>query len=216
MNPIKISLPVVAAFFIAGCGQSPTTSHSTTRLATPGMSFQANRVETAVVVKQAEHLNKLADDLVRKSTTRGAAIGAVVGCGLTVVSASNAKNCLTGAAAGAAGGALIGHAHGKRQVAKRVELVSASKLVVSIRKANKQLDGLRLSLPDILAQQDETLKSLEAKRTQGAISGEDYARGVNAIRAERAQLATALSASAEKAREAAKNIQQAADQGQQG
>jgi len=50
--------------------------------------------------------------LIQTSTVNCALIGAALGCGLTVLSASNARNCLLGAALGGAGGAALGHVLG--------------------------------------------------------------------------------------------------------
>lgn len=83
---------------------------------------------------EQDDLNKMTRDIIRKSTVNGAAIGAVAGCGLVLLSPSNAKNCVTGALAGGVVGATVGAAQGKKQAAKRVELVSPSALVRSIGK----------------------------------------------------------------------------------
>jgi len=64
---------------------------------------------------------------------KGAKIGIAVGCGLALVTATNAKKSVVGAVAGGAAGALIGHDSGKAQISRRVELVDPNQLVRKIK-----------------------------------------------------------------------------------
>ncbi|MEL6450325.1 MAG: hypothetical protein AAFQ19_03625 [Pseudomonadota bacterium] len=173
-------------------------------------------LNAAVIADQAQALRKMANDLVYRSTLRGAATGALVGCGLVVVAASHAKNCVAGAAVGGLAGAAVGHAQGQREVAKRVELVSANALVRSIRGMNAQMDALQLSLPALLAEQDAEIADLQMRRDSGALSEAAYAASMENIRQSRALIAAHLSDTVTQAELAQGNLQEASQRGQTG
>jgi hypothetical protein len=81
-------------------------------------------------------LSDLSQELVRSSMIKGAKIIIAVGCGLALVTATNAKKSVVGAVAGGAAGAagaLIGHDSGKAQISRRVELVDPNQLVRKIK-----------------------------------------------------------------------------------
>ena len=94
-------------------------------------------------------------------------IGSTVGCGLALVSATNAKKCVVGADAGGAAGALVGHHSGKTQIERRVKLVNPNQLVRSIRKPNNTIKELTGSLPGLLAAQNKELEALSFDRGDG-------------------------------------------------
>jgi len=204
------SLAVVA--LLGACAPS---AQDTTRLQTPLLSSAAQDVDAAQIEDQAEALNRMARDLVRRSTAKSAAQGALVGCGIAVVT-SAPKSCVTAAAAGGVTGAVVGHAKGKREVAKRVELVSANALVRSVRGMNGQMDTLQLSLPELLAEQDAELRDLKLRRDTQALTDAEYETGVDAIRQSRARIAQALTATIHNAETAHANLQDATRQGQDG
>jgi uncharacterized protein YcfJ len=165
---------------------------------------------------QTKALTDMTRDIVRKSTIKGAAIGAVAGCGLVLLSASNAKNCVTGALTGGAIGAIAGAAAGKKQTEKRVELVSPSALVRSISKADDKMDEVARDLPKMLAQQDTEIATLNTQMAGGEITSTQFAHRFEVIKANRVQLAEALSLSATQANEAHRNLQVAQSEGQTG
>lgn len=210
LKPLSLSLAVAA--LLAGCG-APLTD-TVTRLDTT-QAFAAT-VDDVQLQRQADALSRMAHDLERRSRIKGAVTGAAVGCGLVLVSRSNARNCVTGAAVGGAVGAAVGHQAGKRQVQKRVDLVSANALVRSLRGMTEQMNAITVSLPELLREQDAELADLAMRRDTGALSDADYAAGVDAIRTSRAELAAALSASEETARQARANMDDATRQGQTG
>ena len=175
-----------------------------------------NATNEAHLQAQTAALGNMTRDIIRKSTMKGAAIGAVAGCGLVLLSASNAKNCVTGALTGGAVGAIAGAASGKKQAAKRIELVSPSALVRSISKADDRMDVVSRDLPGLLAQQDSELQLLNGKMKNGEITQAQYTHRYEVIKANRAQLAEALSLSAAQANEAHNNLQNAKAQGQTG
>ena len=127
-----------------------------------------------------------------------------------------AKNCVAGALAGGAIGALSGAEIGKKQAAKRIELVSPSALVRSIGKADDRMDTVSRDLPDLLKQQDSELAALNSNIKAGKITEAQYTHRFEVIKANRAQLAEALSLSAAQASEAHRNLQSAQAQGQTG
>lgn len=214
MKPLYFRvLPLLAITSLSACGNSYSTatrSHASPHIQLTGATG------IAVLDEQAASLNRMADDMVRKSMGKGAMIGAAVGCGLALASASNAKNCVAGAAAGGVGGALIGRAHGKKQVQKRMAKVNPSDMVRAIRRGNKVMQGLHETLPGILAKQDAEVARLKAAQAAGDISQADFDRQIARIRDARMALAQALTDSAQKARQSADNLSTATRQGQPG
>ena len=180
------------------------------------VSFSNNSQHENTVSRQADALNGLSNDLVLASTIKGAKIGAVVGCGLAILSASNAKNCIVGAVTGSTTGALIGHSSGKIQIAQRVELVNPNQLVRSIRKTNDTMEILTTSLPDLLEAQNEELEVLSFNRDMGTLSQEAYEKRYSEIQASRTALAESLSLSASQANLATNNLENAATRSQTG
>ena len=206
---------LVSALSLAALSGCAVTDQSTTRLDAPMLAVSEPSVDAALIEDQAQALNRMADDLVRRSTIKGAQTGALVGCGVAVVT-SNASRCVTSAAAGGLAGAAIGHVKGKRTVAKQVELVSANALVRSIRGMNGQMRDIKLSLPELLEEQDAELSDLKMRREAGALSEADYSSGVAAIRESRATIAHALSATIEQSKIARANLEDASQRGQSG
>ena len=135
---------------------------------------------------------------------------------MILLSASNAKNCVAGAVAGGTIGAVAGAANGKAQAKKRLELVSPSALVRAIGKADDSMDIVTRDLPNLLKKQDTEIALLNDRMKSGQISEEQYAHRFEVIKANRAQLAQALSLSAVQANEAHRNLQNAQGQGQSG
>ena len=210
------ALPLVGALAVSGCGIAPTSQQEVSSVRHSLLGAPSETGMHATLEAQAVALTESSDRLVRSSTVNGALIGAAIGCGLTVLSASNAKNCVAGAALGGAGGAAIGHAVGKQKVQRRVELVSPSAVVRNLRSANKKLDTIYADLPSVLAAQDVRLNALTMALAKGEISQAEHDRGVTEVKEERAQLAEALLLSERDARAAAMNLQEAAAQGQHG
>ncbi|MEX0311235.1 MAG: hypothetical protein AB3N17_13440 [Tateyamaria sp.] len=208
-------LPRTAIFLVfASLGACSAPNEMPTRLSTDVLAFAAT--DSEAVKQQADALDRMARELLRKSTAKGAVRGALFGCGLAAVSASNARGCVAGAAAGGLTGAAFGRAAGQKEVERRVEIVSPNALVRSIRGMNDHLDELTLSLPDLLAEQDAELLDLDMRRDSGAIDADAYARAVANIRQSRADIADALTASAENVTAAQGNLEAAQAQGQNG
>ncbi len=209
----RFALGAALALSVAGCVKTNEPSFSTrgtaAQIATSGVS-------EAQMAEQTNALTSMTRDIIRKSTLNGAALGAIAGCGLVVLSASNAKNCVAGALAGGAIGAVAGNANGKKQAMKRIELVNPSALVRSIGKADDRMDVVSRDLPGMLAQQDAELSKLNAQMNAGQITEAQFASRFEVIKANRAQLAEALSLSAAQASEAHKNLQDAQSKGQTG
>lgn len=209
----SFSIPTICiSALLAGCG---TIGQEATRSNVDALGFTQS-AQSSPVEDQARMLNQMAEQLVRRATVKGALTGAAIGCGLVVVSASNAKNCVAGAAAGGAVGALVGNARGQREVTNRVELLSANELVRSLRGMNNQVSVLQVSLPELLAEQDAELRDLRTRREIGAISAKEYDAGVERIRQSRARIAESLTLTSQQAKLAKANIEQASLQGQTG
>ena len=200
---VRIILPILAASALSACA---IPNESATRAQTDVLSFSAQTPETALVHQQAESLTRLSKDMIRKSTGKGAAIGAAVGCGLVLVSAKNAQKCLGGAVVGGTVGAVVGHEHGKRKVARSVAQVSASDMASALNETKTKVTEVRNSLPKTLAKQDAQLAALKAQRDAGKISPKAYKAHVMQIHDARARLAEALDNSARSARTSADNL----------
>lgn len=172
--------------------------------------------DAKLIEDQADALNRMAEQLVRRSTVGAARTGALVTCGVAVATSGNAQSCVAGAAAGGLTGAVIGNAQGQTEVQNRIELVSADSLVRSIRGMNSQMDALELGLPEVLAEQNAEFRDLELRREVGAIEPQEYNQGVTAIRDSRARIAEALTLTITQAEQAQQNLQAAEAQGQSG
>ncbi|MEP3787051.1 hypothetical protein [Ascidiaceihabitans sp.] len=216
MSRLSRSVSVFVIFAIAGCTQSQTDGFGFVARQNTGFETQVAHYDVVALTDQTAHLDVLMQDVVRKSTRKGIAMGAAVGCGLTVLSASNAQNCVAGALVGGATGGIMGHAAGKRDVARRVELVSANALTKSIRKTNDQMETITIDLPRSLAAQDIELADLAREKAKGNISADAYDERLNQVRAERQKLVEALTMTAAQAKAATKNLEHATAQGQTG
>ncbi|WP_298679380.1 hypothetical protein [uncultured Lentibacter sp.] len=214
MKPVQPALlALMACTALAGCATPPDTA---TRAQTAPLDTAFASTEYSALTEQARSLNRMADDLLRESTGRGAALGAAVGCGLGLVSKGNAQRCLAGAVTGGTVGAVMGQAHGQRKLAQRLEKVSRDDMAGALRAADTQLETLQNNLPALLQRQDAELKALQARHAAGTISQAEHDSRISQIRDSRAALAHALTNSAEKARAAADNLGRAAAKGQSG
>ena len=209
-------IPLLLGFAISGCATSPYKAQEVSKSSFAMLSFAQTDQTATVLTEQTVALDQLMKDIVRNSTIRHAAVGAAVGCGIAVVSAGNASSCLSAAAAGGAVGAVSGHLAGKKEVARRMELVSANALVRTIRKSNDTIGSISTDLPKLLAQQEDEVSSLAALQANGTISTAVYEQRLAAIRATRAELAETLLMSSQQARTASANLRNAAAQGQSG
>ena len=107
------------------------------------------------------------------------AIDGAAGCALVLVDAGKVGSCLAGAAAG--------QAAGTRQVARRIEIVSANDMVKAIRPMNDALAEMQTDLPALLAAQDAELTALALD------GGAAHAARFAEVRAMRVELPEALS-----------------------
>lgn len=212
----KITLPALLILSLGACTQTASGVVSTRNTAAPASAHTAAAHGETQMTQQTAALANMTQDIVRKSTTKGIAIGAIAGCGLAVVSASNAKNCVSGALIGGIAGGIAGNAQGKKEAKRRVELVSPSALVRSIGKASKQMNTVSRDLPTLLASQETEMKTLEAQRKTGKITAQAHETRVSEIKQNREALAETLTLNAAQASEAHKNLKNAAAQGQTG
>ena len=213
-HSMRTSVPLLlaATFLTVGACADTTNSHSSRSAASPfAFAEQGSRTDV-----QARALSDMSRRIVVQTTLKGAGIGAAVGCGLVVVSAGNAKNCIAGAATGALGGAVIGRAVGKKKVAREIAAIAPSAVVRTLRKTNEQMALVETSLPARLAAQDEALSLLEVRRATGQMDAESYAKGRASIIRERQAIANALIQTQSNATQAASNLRAAKSKGQSG
>ena len=210
---LKILSPF-AVLALSSCGGMPDTGSS--RFDSGQMNFAAQDATGATLDAQARELSDLSKRIVVQTTLEGAGIGAIVGCGMAVVSAGNASKCVAAAAVGAASGAVIGHQRGKRKVARQIEHVSPSAVVRTLRKSNDQMALVQRSLPARLEAQDAALARIDLQRATGAMDQRDYLTARAAITSERQALASALLETENHAHLAAANLRRAKSDGQAG
>lgn len=216
MKTFTIFAPLALAVALGGCANTYRHGEDVSRMSAGAGAFQVADADAMLMVEQTRTLDQMMQDIVRTTTVRHAAVGAAVGCGLAVVSAGAASHCLTAAAAGGVAGAISGHLTGKRDVARRIELVSATALVRNIRASNDHLENITTDLPKLLAAQDATVKRLSAQKRAGTLDPAEFDARIAAIRSSRAELAETLLMSSEQARIASANLRGAAAQGQTG
>mgnify|MGYP001044623045 CR=1 FL=1 len=209
----KLLFSLVATVALTACSQEVVPIDAS-RVDNEALMFHNDPINEGPVLDQVATLNASADALVGRSTVRGAVLGAAVGCGLVLVSSSNARRCLAGAAVGGAGGAFVGNMAGQQQVQQRVNLVSSNDLVRDLRNADAQIRNIRGDLPAFLAAQEAELNNLMMQLINGEIEQAEHDARVAVIQQDRADLATALEMSARDARQTANNLERAAQMGQ--
>ena len=105
MKTTVLTISLAAAVLVSGCA-APTADRVAQFDPSSGtLSFKENRENDAGMVEQTAALDALMRDIVRNSTIKHAAVGAAVGCGISVLAASDASGCLRAAAAGGVVGA---------------------------------------------------------------------------------------------------------------
>jgi len=208
---MRAQLFLLFPFLLTACAQAP--SNASSRFEGGALGFAAQSPQTD---QQAQALSELSRRFVLQTTLKGAGIGAAVGCGFVLVSANNAQNCVAAAAAGAVSGAVIGHVAGKQAVARKVETISPSAVVRTLRKTNDQMALVATSLPARLAAQEQVLADLDLKRASGVIDTQSYTFARTQIAEERRALAVALLETEENAAKAAANLSAAQESGQTG
>ncbi len=209
---MRIPALLILPFVLTACATAPSAGSS--RMDATRLNFAAE--QPTEIDEQTAALKELSKRVVVQTMVKGAGVGAAIGCGLAVVSAGNAKNCIAAAAAGAAGGAITGHVVGKRKVNRQVESISPSAVVRTLHKANAQMALVQNTLPARLAAQEEALARIDLQRASGRLSAKDYARARSSILTERQALAEALLATEDYANQASENMRNAQSKGQIG
>lgn len=215
MPRLILALPLATIAALAGCAELPNSRDAATRLDTSPLVFQNRAQDAAYLAEQADTLKLMAQDLRQKSTLRGAAFGAAIGCGIGVLT-SGADRCLAGVAAGGLVGVVSGSKAGKRDVALRMDTATPENLMRSLRTTQDHVDQMNKSLPQVLADQDVALAKLRTQRETGQISQAAYDAGIADIRNSRAAIAEALTLSGKEMQASRANLQNAVDRGQTG
>jgi hypothetical protein len=214
ITALPISFAIVV--LVSGCASSTVGSPGQTGSPIAALRFQETNESDAAMLEQTAALDALMRDIVRSSTVKHAAVGAALGCGISVLATANASGCLRSAAAGGIVGAVSGNLAGRREVARRMQLVSANDLVRSIRKSNEKLDHIMTDLPQMLSRQEIIVATLGHRKASGELSQDEYESQVAHIRASRAEVAEALILSSKQAKLAQHNLADAGAQGQTG
>lgn len=201
---------------LAGCGNLPqTTEVSRTQSHVSSASLEISAEETALI-EQANALRDMTATLKRRAAIKWAALGAAAGCGLSVVAGAGKSTCLRAAVAGGAIGGAAGLAKAEQQARQRMELVSLSRTLPSIRSAGSTSEGLKNSTDAVLSLQDAELAELRRAVAAGSMTPKEYDARLSQVRALRAELAEALTLSAQQVRDARELFEQAEAEGQEG
>lgn len=213
---ITLVFPLVIVGLLSACGQQPSTGVQTSRVESTSLLFFNDPITEGPVIDQATALSQSAEQLEQASKVNGALMGAALGCGITVLTGSNVRDCVARAAVTGVGGAAIGNVVGEREVERRVELVAPNEIARTLDTATRQFASIKTDLPDLLARQNAALDSLLMQRMNGTIKQDAYDLAVLKIEQERIELAEALSLSARDARRTSRNLEAAARRGQNG
>lgn len=165
---------------------------------------------------QAVALEGMTRDIIRKSTMQGAALGAVAGCSLAMISATSASRCLGGVVVGGALGAATGHQLGQKSAQARLSLIATEDVAQSLSRASARLGTVTSGLSEVLDAQDAERAELATQLADGRLSQEAYDARLEEMIATRRAVAQALQLTASQAREARDALAQAAQRGQTG
>lgn len=208
----QISLGLALVLSLAGCAAQDVTRTQAGLTAAdmaPVMTHQDH-----LVADQADALRDLTGDLLRKATLKGAAFGAVLGCGLATVIGDG--GCVPAALVGGAIGGVAGHASGQRAIARQIEIISPDAVLPALSRARAQSRRVETGVHALLAAQDAQLAAMAQRVAQGTLPQADLDQHRAEIRQMRADLANALLQSAEQTRATRAAILAARDQGQDG
>ncbi len=208
--------PMVVTGLLSACAEQPNSSVDASRVESASLLFFNDPITDGPVVDQVAALTQSADALVQSSKVNGALMGAVLGCGSSMLTGSSARACVARAAVAGVGGAAIGNIAGERDVERRVELVAPNEIARTLDTTTRQFESIKTDLPDLLARQEAALDSLMMQRMNGLIEQDAYDLAVLKIEQERIDLADALELSARDARRASRNLTEAARRGQNG
>ncbi|WP_299936445.1 hypothetical protein [uncultured Pelagimonas sp.] len=212
MFRLKSAFAAILVLTVAGCAQTKTPfASSMNRDAMPMVQTEQERT----LAHQAQALDRMSKDLVRKTTFKGAALGAVAGCGLAIAGGSKAQ-CAQAALVGGVIGGVAGNATGKAQAKKRVEIVELNRVLPSLRKTNDQMDVVSGGVAELVAKQDAEIAQMKQQMAQGNLSQQAYDARLAEIRQVRGDVAQALTLSASQARQAKSALMDAQAQGQTG
>jgi len=213
MRPIFGVIFALGTVVLAGCADRPVTRAETADLTVT--QTQPHRLAVSTK-QQSEALNEMLEDLVQRSTRKGAITGAAVGCGIGVILTQNTRGCVGAGLLGGIFGGTSGRKRGEEDAIRRVEIVSGPELTRSLRRSNGQLAALETTLENTLAAQDRELAQLGQAHRTGSISAATFAQRYTDIRAFRADLVEALTLSERQVNEAVRNLNAARAQGQTG
>lgn len=187
--PFKSVLICVSFALLSGCANTPAKVTKSYGAPLTFHSYQNPEVE---VRAQAQALEDMAGDLVRRATLRGAATGAVVGCGTALIGAGGLKSCASSAVIAGGAGGIIGYRKGKKTVAETTQAAQIGYLDQHLAGMRGQADRLVGNLPAFLADQDAELAHLRSEMRAGRVSQETFDAKIAQIRISRSELAMAL------------------------
>lgn len=113
-------------------------------------------------------------------------------------------------------GAAAGNAHGKKKAREQVALIQRDDLQSSLSRASARLGSVRAGIAEMTTAQDAERAELKAQVASGELSEAAFDARMEEMVETRAQVAEALTTSAERAKQAQQQIAEAQGQGQEG
>jgi uncharacterized protein YcfJ len=193
---------------------APQTSDVTRAQGAMSVAAVDVAADEVVLAEQAVALRNMTADIKRKSAIKGAAKGAVAGCGLSFVAGNGKSQCVNAAVAGGVIGGVAGFQAGDKVIEKRMQMIDVNRVLPSLKQASDSAEVVVRDVPSVLAAQDQELSALARQLEAGQITQADYDTAKADIRARRAALAEVLSLSAQQAAEARALFEHAQNEGQ--
>lgn len=166
LNPFtKKCIAALLAVSVAGCTQ--VTEGIETVSAAYNIDPELTPEEQALVEESGA--------IVQRSIIEGAAIGAVVGCGLgLLVSRSRLLGCAVGAGSGLLAGGLAGAAVGQGNVDAKTTLDNEDKRIAELQEEQQRLDAFGKKLRAQIKAQNQELRTLKTQLSRNEIQAATY------------------------------------------
>lgn len=213
-KPVFIACLAVLA--LAGCSDEMKVDRAARFPDVLGFASSKPVSEEIVLTQQAEAFRDITADLKKRSTIKGAAVGALSGCGFSLVAGAGKGSCLQAAAKGAAIGGAMGFASGAREEKKLVQMIPLNQTLPLVKRAGTTAGTLARDMQAILVSQEVELGLLRSDLAAGKIPQAHYDTRVAEIRTLRAGMAKALSKAAENVAATRRSFEGAQEQGQDG
>lgn len=212
----SLTTACLAVFALAGCSEEMKVDRAARFPDVLGFASSEPVSEETTLAQQAEAFQDITADLKRRSMIKGATIGALTGCGFSLVAGSGKGNCLQAAAKGAAVGGAMGFANAARVEKQQVQMIPLNQTLPLVKQAGVSAGTLARDIQGILVAQEVELGLLRSDLAAGKIPQAHYDAREAEVRTIRAGMAKALNKAAENVADARRSFEGAQDQGQSG